>query len=78
MCGGFHKKDCPNPPQATTSNPTNHVSIIMPKGMMPIIVLHFTHNYDRANHKTLMLIKVKVLGKAIKGKVRPIKGQPLS
>jgi hypothetical protein len=46
--------------------------------MMLIIVLHFTHNYGKANHKTLMLIRAKVMGRAKMGKVWPIKGQPPS
>jgi len=71
-CGGFHKKkDCPNPPQAIipTLIPANHVPIVMYMGMMLIIVSHFTQNYGKANHKTLMPVRAKVLGRAKKGKV---------
>jgi len=47
-------------------------------GMMPIIVSHFTKNYGKANHRTLMPVKAKVLGRVKRGKVQPTKGQPLS
>ncbi len=46
-------------------------------GMMSIITSHFAQNYDNASHKTPMLIKAKVLRKAIKGKVMPTRGRPL-
>lgn len=36
--------------------------------MMAIIASHFTHSYNRAIHKTLMLVKAKVLGK-LKGEM---------
>jgi hypothetical protein len=42
-------------------------------GMMLIIILHFIQNYDNANHITPILVKAKVLGRAIKGKVQPSK-----
>ncbi len=45
-------------------------------GMMSIIVSHFTQSYGRANHKTLMPIKAKVLGKVVKRKARLTKGRP--
>jgi hypothetical protein len=38
-------------------------------GMMLITILHFIHNYNMASHKTPMPIKVKVLGRAKRGKV---------
>ncbi len=71
------KKDYPNPPQATTSNQkisTNHVPITIYMGMLLIITSHFAHSYDKANHKTPMPIKAKVMGKARRGKVLPTKG----
>jgi len=79
-CGGPHKKkDYLNPLQATTSNhnPSQPFPIIMHMNMTSIIVLHLTQNYDRANHKTPMLIRAKVLRWARRGKngkVQPIKG----
>jgi hypothetical protein len=77
-CGGPHKKkDYPNPPQATTSNPkipTNHVPITMYMVMLLIITSHFVHSYDKASHKTPMSIKAKVLRKARKGKVLQTRG----
>jgi hypothetical protein len=60
-------------PQLPTLIPTNHVPIVMHMGMMSIIVSHFTHNYDKVNHKTSMLARVKVLGKVRRGKVWPTK-----
>jgi len=41
-----------------------------------VIASHFTQNYHRANNKTPILIKVRILGKAKKGKACPIKGRP--
>jgi hypothetical protein len=43
-------------------------------GMLLIITSHFAHSYDKANHKTPMPIKAKVMGKARRGKVLPTKG----
>jgi hypothetical protein len=38
-------------------------------GMMLIIASHdFTQNYGKANHRTLMLVEAKVLGRAKRGK----------
>jgi hypothetical protein len=71
-CGGLHKKkNYPNPLQAITFNFNlgQLFSTTMHMGMTPIIVLHLTQNYGRANHKTLMLVKAKVLGWAKRGKV---------
>jgi hypothetical protein len=42
-------------------------------GMMSIIVLHFTQNYDKAINITLILIRPNVLGRARRGKVQPTK-----
>jgi len=64
--------------QLSTLIPTNHVPIVMHMGMMLIIILHFIHNYCKANYKIPMLIKIKVLGRAKRGKVRPTKGWPPS
>jgi hypothetical protein len=47
-------------------------------GMMPIIALYFTHNYDKVSHKTLMQIKAKVLGRVRRGKMQLTKGRPPS
>jgi hypothetical protein len=41
----------------------------MHMGMMLIIASHFTQNYGKANHKTLMQVKAHVLGRVKKGKV---------
>jgi hypothetical protein len=60
-------------PQLPTLIPTNHGPIVMHMGMMPIIVLHFTQNYDNANHIRLILVSANILGKARRGKVQPIK-----
>jgi len=65
-----HKPQLPTPIQAS------HVPIKMHMGMMAINVSHFTHNYGRANQRTPMPIRIKVLGRAKKGKVLPTKGQP--
>jgi hypothetical protein len=43
-------------------------------GMMLIIASHFTQNYSRANHKTPMLIRAKVLGRARRGKMMSTRG----
>jgi len=51
------------------------VNIVMHMGMMPIIVSHFTQNYGKANHRTSMPKRAKVLGRTKKGKVEPTKGQ---
>jgi hypothetical protein len=40
----------------------------MHMGMMATIASHFTHSYNTAIHKTLMLVKAKVLGK-LKGEM---------
>jgi hypothetical protein len=68
----------PHMTQLSTLIPANHVPIVMHMGMMLIIASHFTQNYDKAGHRTPMLIRAKVLGKAKRGKVRPTKGQPPS
>jgi hypothetical protein len=65
-------------PQLPTLIPTNHVPIVMHMGMMPIIASHFTQNYGKASHKTPMPIRAKVMGRAKRGKVQLIKGQPPS
>jgi hypothetical protein len=59
-------------PQLPTLIPTNHVPIVMHMGMMLIIASDFTHNYNKANHRTPMLIRAK------RGKVQLAKGQPSS
>jgi hypothetical protein len=41
----------------------------MHMGMMPIIASHFTQNYGKANHKTPILVRTKVLGREKIGKV---------
>jgi hypothetical protein len=41
----------------------------MHMGMMLIIASHFTHNYDKANHRTPMPVSAKVLRRPKKGKV---------
>jgi len=53
-----------------------HVPIIMHMGMMLITVSHFIMSCSRASHRTPMLVRAKVLGKARRGKVWPTKGQP--
>jgi hypothetical protein len=58
-------------PQPPTLILATHVPIIMHMGMMSITISHFIKSYNRANHMTPMLIRVKVLGKARKGKVGP-------
>jgi hypothetical protein len=65
-------------PQLLTLIQAIHVPIAMYMGMMPIIASHFTQSYNKANHKTPMLIRVKVLARAKRGKVLPTNGQPLS
>jgi hypothetical protein len=60
--------------QLPTLIPTNHVPIVMHLSMMPITILHFTHNYCKANYKIPMPIKIKVLKRGKKGKVHPTKG----
>jgi hypothetical protein len=77
-CGGLHKKKnfpIHHRPQLPTLIPTNHVPITMYMGMMSIIASHFTQNYSRANHKTPMLIRAKVLGRARMGKMMSTRGQ---
>ncbi len=56
-------------PQPPTLTLISHVPIAMHMGMMSIIVSHFTHSYNKAIHRTLMLVKAKVLGKARRGNV---------
>ncbi len=57
-------------PQFPTLILASHVPIVMHMGMMLIIVSHdFTQNYGKANHRTLMLVKAKVLGRVKRGKV---------
>jgi len=60
-------------PQLPTLTQTSHVPIVMYMSMMLITASYFTQNYDKVNHRTLMLIRAKVLGKARKGKVLPTK-----
>jgi hypothetical protein len=60
-------------PQLPTLIPTNHGPIVMHMGMMPIIVLHFTQNYDKANHIRLIQVRANIWGRARRGKVQPIK-----
>jgi hypothetical protein len=55
--------------QLATIIPTNHVPIVMHMGMMPIIISHFTQSYGKANHRTPMSVRTKVLGRAKRGKV---------
>jgi hypothetical protein len=61
-------------PQLPTLILANHVPIVMHMGTMSIITSHFTQNYGKANHKTLMPIRAKVLQKVKKRKVQPTKG----
>jgi hypothetical protein len=68
----FHK------PQLPTLIPVIHVPIVMHMGMMPIIASNFTQNYCKANHRTLMLVMPKVLGRVKRGKVQLTKGEPPS
>jgi hypothetical protein len=56
-------------PQLPTLIPPNHVPIVMHMGMILIIASHFTQNYGKANHRTLMPIRAKVLQRAKRGKV---------
>ncbi len=63
-------------PQPPTLILATHVPIIMHIGMMSITISHFIKSYNRANHKTPMLVRAKVLGKAKRGKVWPTRGQP--
>ncbi len=64
--------------QLPTLIPTSHVPIVMHMGMMLTFASHFTQNHGKANYKTPMSLMVKVLGRARRGKVQPIKGWPLS
>jgi len=50
-------------PQPPTLIPTDHVLIVMHMGMMLIIASHFTRNYGWVNHRTLVPIWAKVLGR---------------
>ncbi len=61
-------------PQLPTLILNNFVPIVMHMDMMSITISHFTHNYGEVSHKTPMQIKVKVLGRAKRGKVQPTKG----
>jgi hypothetical protein len=61
-------------PQLPTLIPVSHVSIIMHMGMMSIIASHFTQNYGKANHRTPMSVRAKVMGRAKRGNVQPTKG----
>jgi hypothetical protein len=72
---GFTRRIIPihHMPQLSTLIPTNHVPIVIHMGMMSIIVLHFTQNYDKAINITLILIRPNVLGRARRGKVQPTK-----
>jgi hypothetical protein len=56
-------------PQFPTLILANHVPIVMHMGMMPIIASHFTQNYGKANHRTSMPKRTKVLGRTKRGKV---------
>jgi hypothetical protein len=56
-------------PQLPTLILANHVPIVMHMHMMPIIDSHFIENYDKANHKTPMPIRAKVMGRAKRGKM---------
>jgi hypothetical protein len=42
--------------------PINHVPIVILVGMMQIIDSHHIWNYDKANHKPPMLVRVRVMG----------------
>jgi hypothetical protein len=68
---GFTKRTIPihHKSQLSTLIPANHVFIVMHMGMMPIITSHFTHNYNKPSHKTPMLIRAKVVGRAKRGKM---------
>jgi hypothetical protein len=46
----YHKLQLPTPILV------NHVPIVMHMGMVLIIASHFTHNNNKANHKTPMSI----------------------
>jgi hypothetical protein len=50
-------------PLLPTLIPTNHVSIVIFMNMMQIITSHCNWNYDKANHKSPMLIRAIVLRK---------------
>jgi hypothetical protein len=72
---GFTRRIIPihHMPQLSTLIPTNHVPIVIHMGMMLIIILHFTQNYDKAINITPILIRANVLGRARRGKVQPTK-----
>jgi hypothetical protein len=77
-CGRFHKKtNCPNPLQTiifnlNTNQPCWHCHVYGHD------VSHFTQNCGKVSHKTPMSVKAKVLGRAIREKVRLTKGWPPS
>ncbi len=77
-CGGLHKKkNCPNPLQTINFNlnpnqPCCHCHVYGHDAS------HFTHNYSKVNHKTPMLVKANILGRAIGEKVWLTKGRPPS
>ncbi len=48
----------------------------MHMGMMVITISHLMLSYGKANHRTQMLVKAKVLEKARRGNVWPTRVQP--
>ncbi len=62
-------------PQLPTLIQASHVPITMYMGMMPIIASHLTQSYGKANHRTPMLIRAKVLARAKRGKLLLTSGQ---
>ncbi len=65
-------------PQLPTLILASHVLIVMHMGVMSTFASHFTQNYSKVNYRTPMSLMAKVVGRAKRGKVRPIKGRPLS
>ncbi len=65
-------------PQLPTLIIAIHVPIVMHMCMMLIVSSHFTYNYSKGSHRTAMLVRAKVLGRAIRGKVQQTKGWPPS
>ncbi len=63
-------------PQPPTLILTTHVPIIMHMCMMLITISNFIKNRSKVSHRTPMLVRAKVMGKARRGKVWPTRGQP--
>ncbi len=86
-CGGLHKKDYPNPPQATTSNLSPNQSCSHYHAYGHDADHYFTLHLELCQvqpYNTNMLVRAKVVGRAKRGKgatdkrlvIKPAKANP--